>query len=58
MMEHTDSSGIFNISDPYNDHPIDLAYPGMLQNVGTAIAIVVVLIGWAINKMFRKEVLW
>jgi hypothetical protein len=57
-MEHTDTSGMFNISGPYNDNRIDLDYPEAVQSIGTAIAIVVVVIGWAINKMFRKEVLW
>jgi hypothetical protein len=57
-MEHTDTSGIFNISGPYNDNRIEMAYPGMIQSIGTAIAIVVVVIGWAINKLFGREVLW
>lgn len=57
-MEHTGTSGIFTISGPYNDHRIQPAYPGTIQSIGTAIAIVVVVIGWAINKMFGKEVFW
>ena len=57
-MERTDTNGIFTISGPYNDNRIELAYPGMIQSIGTAMAIVVVVIGWAINKLFRKEVLW
>lgn len=57
-MEHTGAGGIFTISGPYNDHGNEPAYPGMIQSVGTAIAIVVVVIGWAINKMFGREVLW
>jgi hypothetical protein len=57
-MEHTGTNGIFTISGPYNDHRIHPAYPGMIQSIGTAIAIVVVVIGWAINRMFGKEVLW
>jgi hypothetical protein len=58
IMERTDTSGMFNISGPHNDNRIDLDYPEAGQNIGTAIAIVVVVIGWTINKMFRKEVLW
>ena len=57
-MEHIDTSGMFNISDMYNDNRIDRDYPEAVQSIGTAIAIVVVIVGWAINKMFRKEVLW
>jgi hypothetical protein len=57
-MEHIDTSGMFNISGLYNDNRIDPDYPEAVQTIGTAIAIVVVVIGWAINKMFRKEVLW
>lgn len=57
-MEPTDTSGIFTISGPYNDNRLETAYPGMIQSIGTAMAIVVVVIGWAINKLFRKEVLW
>jgi hypothetical protein len=56
-MEHIDTSGMFNISGLYNDNRIDPDYPEAVQTIGTAIAIVVVVIGWAINKMFRKEVL-
>ncbi len=59
-MEHTGTSGIFTISGPCSDHGNgnEPAYPGMIQGIGTAIAIVVVVIGWAINKMFGREVLW
>lgn len=57
-MEHTGTSGIFTISGQCSDHGNEPAYPGMIQGIGTAIAIVVVVIGWAINKMFGREVLW
>lgn len=56
-MEHTGTSGIFTISRPYNDNRITPAYPGIVQSIGTVMAIIVVVIGWAINKMFGKEVL-
>ncbi|MHB8907934.1 MAG: hypothetical protein ACYDAA_03560 [Syntrophales bacterium] len=56
-MEHTGTSGIFTISRPYNDNRITPAYPGVVQSIGTVMAVIVVVIGWAINKMFGKEVL-
>jgi hypothetical protein len=57
-MEHIDTSGMFNIPGPHDANRIDLDYPEAVQGIGTAIAFVVVIIGWAINKMFGKEVLW
>ncbi len=57
-MEHIDTNGMFNMSGPYDDNRIDPDLPKAMQSIGTAIAVVVVVIGWAINKMFRKEVLW
>jgi hypothetical protein len=57
-MENINTSGMFNISRLYSDNQIDPHYPEAIQNIGTAIAIIVVVIGWAINKMFRREVFW
>jgi hypothetical protein len=56
-MERIDTSRMFNISIPYDDKRIDPDYREAAQFIGTASAIIVVVIGWAINKMFGKEVL-
>lgn len=57
-MEHVDKGEIFNISGPDNDNRIDLDYPEALQSIGAAIAFAVVILGWAINKIFRRDLLW
>ncbi len=57
-MEHIDKGEIFNIPGPYNDNRIDLDYPETAQSIGAAIAFVVVILGWVINKIFRKDLLW
>ena len=57
-MEHIDKGEMFNISGSYNDDQIDLDYPEAAQSIGAAIAFVVVVIGWAINKIFRRDLLW
>ena len=57
-MEHIDKGEMFNISGSYNDNRIDLDYPEAAQSIGAAIAFVVVIIGWAINKIFRRDLLW
>ena len=57
-MEHVDKSAMFNISGHYNDAQIHLDCPDSAQSIGAAIAFVVVIIGWAINKIFGRELLW
>ena len=56
-MEHINKGKFFNISGPDNDNRIGLDYPEALQSIGAAIAFVVVILGWAINKIFRKDLL-
>jgi hypothetical protein len=57
-MEHIDKGEMFNISVPYNDNRLDLDYPEVAQSIGAAMAFFVVIIGWAINKIFGRDLLW
>ncbi len=57
-MEHIDKDEMCNISVQYNDSRMDLDSPEATQSIGAAIAFVVVIFGWAINKIFRKDLLW
>jgi hypothetical protein len=57
-MEPIDKGEMFNISGPYNDNRIALDYPEAAQSIGAAVAFVVVIFGWAINKIFRRDLLW
>jgi len=57
-MEHIDKGEMFNIPGPYsNDNRIDLDYSAAAQSIGAALAFVVVVFGWAINKIFRRDLL-
>jgi hypothetical protein len=59
MMEHIDGSEMFNVSGPYDDSRIDLDFLGAAaQSIGAAVAFLVVIIGWAIHKIFGKDLLW
>jgi len=56
-MEHIDKGEMFNISVPYNDSRFDPDHPEVAQSIGAAIAFVVVIIGWAISKIFGRDLL-
>lgn len=57
-MEHIDKHDKFKISHSCNDNLIDLHYSEVAQSIGAAIAVLVVILGWAINKIFRRDLLW
>ena len=57
-MEHVDKSEMFNISCQHDDIRIHLDYSDAAQNIGATIAFVVVIFGWAVNKIFRRDPLW
>ena len=57
-MEHVGKGELSNISGLYNENRVDLDYREAAQNIGAAIAVVVVIFGWAINKIFRRDLLW
>lgn len=57
-MEHIDKGEICNISSPYINDRIYFDYPEAAQRIGAAIAFIVVIFGWAISKIFRKDLLW
>ncbi len=56
-MEHIEKSEMFDMSVPYNDNRFDSDHPEIAQSIGAAIAFVVVIIGWAISKMFGRDLL-
>ena len=56
-MEHIEKSEMFDMSVPYNDNRIDMDYPDAAQNIGAVFAFVVVIIGWAISKIFGRDLL-
>ena len=55
-MEHIDKGAMFSLSD--SNKRIEWDYPHAAQSIGVAIAFVVVIFGWAINRIFRKDLLW
>ena len=57
-MEYIEKNEMVTASGSCNDNLTHLDYPGMAQSIGAAIAFVVVIIGWATNKIFRKDLLW
>ena len=54
-MEHINRGALFTLSD--NNKRIELDYPDAIPSIGVAIAFVVVFLGWAINKIFRRDLL-
>ena len=56
-MERVDKGEVFNISGSYSDNRINLDYPEAVQSIGAALAFVVVILGWAINKIFRRDLM-
>jgi len=56
-MEQIDKGEMFGMTVPYDDDRFDLAYPGKAQSIGAVIAFVVVIVGWAISKMFGRDLL-
>jgi hypothetical protein len=57
-MEYIEKGEMVTASGSCDDNLTHLDYPGMAQSIGTAIAFVVVIIGWATSKIFRKDLLW
>jgi hypothetical protein len=57
IMESVDKGEVFNISGSCNDNRIDHDYPEVVQSIGAALAFVVVILGWAINKIFRRDLM-
>jgi hypothetical protein len=56
-MEYIDKGEMFSRSVPYNDNRFDPDHPEVAQSIGAAIAFVVVIIGWAISKIFGRDLL-
>ncbi len=56
-MEYIDKGETFCRSIPYNDNQFDPDHPEIAQSLGAAIAFVVVIIGWAIGKIFGTDLL-
>ena len=56
-MESVDKGKIFSISDSYCDNRIYLDSPGPVQSIGAALAFVVVILAWAINKIFGRDLM-
>ena len=54
-MEDIDKGAMFSPSG--NNKRIELDYPHAAQSIGVAIAFIVVIFGWAINKIFKKDLL-
>jgi hypothetical protein len=56
-MEHINKGEMFNMSVPYNDNRFIPDHPEVGQSIGAGIAFVVVIIGWAISKIFGRDLL-
>ncbi len=56
-MESVDKGEVFNMSGSCSDNRINLDYPEAVQNIGAALAFVVVILGWAISKIFRRDLM-
>ena len=56
-MEYIDKGEMFSRPVPYSDNRFDPDHPEVAQSIGAAIAFVVVIIGWAISKIFGRDLL-
>ena len=56
-MAHTRESELFGISASPHDEPADPVHSGIAQGIGAALAFVVVIVGWAIGKLFGRDLL-
>ena len=56
-MESVDKGEVFNISGSYRDNRSYLDSPGPVQSIGATLAFVVVILAWAINKIFGRDLM-
>jgi hypothetical protein len=57
IMERVGKGEIFGIPGSYGDNRVGLAPLGPVQGIGAALAFVVVILAWAINKIFGRDLM-